>query len=233
MTLRAPSLSASRKLRRMKCLPDSREKKVFRYCARETKGRGWAVSSCDHHVALPADPIIVAEAGRISCWRRRMKKKKAQLLFLLFCDRSGQDLGLSGGDPPNPPRGQRGRTGYWKSGWCERSGREERASAPTASFSCASGAGWRIGRARKLSYARFAACALFDRVRSLRSRALSSLACALFARVRFLRSRANNLLLCARLRSLRSLTLASLAYARLHSLRSLALAHAGTGRPWL
>jgi hypothetical protein len=37
-------------------------------------------------------------------------KKKALLLMLLFRGRSGQHLGLSGGDPPNPPRGQRGRS---------------------------------------------------------------------------------------------------------------------------
>jgi hypothetical protein len=31
--------------------------------------------------------------------------------LMLFCGKSGQHLGLSGGDPPNPPLGRRGRTG--------------------------------------------------------------------------------------------------------------------------
>jgi hypothetical protein len=48
-----------------------------------------------------------AAAIRLS-WAR--SKKNSPLLLLLFCGRSGQNLGLSGGDPPNPPCGRPGRT---------------------------------------------------------------------------------------------------------------------------
>jgi hypothetical protein len=52
------------------------------------------------------------------------KKKTGLLLLLLFCGRSGRHIGLSGGDPPNPPCGRRGRVGsralHAKSSFCAR-----------------------------------------------------------------------------------------------------------------
>jgi hypothetical protein len=52
----------------------------------------------------------------------RRIEKKALLLVLLFCGRSGQNLGLSGGDPPNPPCRRRGSTGAGEVGMGVRSG---------------------------------------------------------------------------------------------------------------
>jgi hypothetical protein len=43
-----------------------------------------------------------ARAREGGCWCAREQAGPA--LQLLFCGRSGQNLGLSGGDPPNPPR---------------------------------------------------------------------------------------------------------------------------------
>ena len=42
---------------------------------------------------------------------QREDHKVTPLLPMLICGRSGQAGGLSGGDPPNPPCGRRGRTG--------------------------------------------------------------------------------------------------------------------------
>jgi hypothetical protein len=45
-----------------------------------------------------AESRVASEASK--------KKKKKLLLLLLFCVRSGQNLSLSGGDPPNLPGGR-------------------------------------------------------------------------------------------------------------------------------
>jgi hypothetical protein len=60
----------------------------------------------------------VAGASRILGWRGRERCERKDhrvslllsLLPLLFCGRSGQVRGLSGGDPPNPPCSRRGRS---------------------------------------------------------------------------------------------------------------------------
>jgi hypothetical protein len=55
-------------------------------------------------------------AGAADIRRSRARsKKEALLLLLLFCGRSGKNIGLSGGDPPNPPLSWRARPymGTW------------------------------------------------------------------------------------------------------------------------
>jgi hypothetical protein len=53
-----------------------------------------------------------AEAGRSEGAQRTVGDQLARTaeILLSFSDGSGQNLGLSGGDPPNPPCGRRGRT---------------------------------------------------------------------------------------------------------------------------
>ena len=56
---------------------------------------------------LPSLVGSLEEEGA-AAFRLSWARSKNNVLLLLFCGRSGQKLGLSGGDPLNPPR--RGRT---------------------------------------------------------------------------------------------------------------------------
>jgi hypothetical protein len=64
-----------------------------------------------------SEPARSLASGRRQCANHRRQQPREQNgslrsapLQLLFCGKSGQNLGLSGGDPSNPPCGRRGRT---------------------------------------------------------------------------------------------------------------------------